>query len=183
MGQASLPLFSSYATPAYLERGRSLTIESMSHIYIFAYGSLMNPRSLEKTLPGDRATRHANLRGYRRKASIPFGGYAYLNLVEDNDHEVSGLLIPINEAEFSLFSSREEGYDRVDVTDKLKEKLDGKAYAFIAPDSNSNLKVPRSYIETCTVGMTSVEKEAWIRETIMKGIEEDLDNPVYEFHA
>lgn len=155
----------------------------MENIYIFAYGSLMNPRSLERTLPGARITRRALLRGYRRKMGVPFDGYAYLNLVKDADSEVWGILIPVNQNEFELFSSREEGYERVDVTAALDTTVQGTAYAFIAPDSDTHLKVPRSYIETCTRGMTADEKKQWLDETIMTAIEEDLENPVYEFHA
>ncbi|HVU75567.1 MAG TPA: gamma-glutamylcyclotransferase family protein [Candidatus Paceibacterota bacterium] len=154
----------------------------MQH-YIFAYGSLMNPRSLAKTLPGERDVRRAIVHGYRRKMSVPFDGYAYLNLIQDANCAVGGILIPVSEAEFELFSSREEGYDRVDVTRALERALDGVAYAFIAPDSDSELKVPRSYIETCTAGMTDEEKKQWVEDTIMGEIEEDLDDPVYEFHA
>lgn len=168
------------------ERGlcaaRSYTAR-VKQAYIFAYGSLMNPRSLAKTLPGERAVLRASVQGFRRKMSVPFGGYAYLNLVPEAGRVVEGILIPVTEAEFELFSSREEGYDRVDVTPALKDPIDGVAYAFIAPDSDASLKVPRSYIETCTVGMTPEQKALWINETIMGEVEEDLENPVYEFHA
>ncbi|MBI5645090.1 gamma-glutamylcyclotransferase [Candidatus Kaiserbacteria bacterium] len=155
----------------------------MSQIYIFAYGSLMNPNSLAKTLVGKRTTIPAILSGYRRKMSVPFGGYAYLNIIPEPGSDVRGVLIPVDEHEFSQFTAREEGYRKTDVTRSLRESIDGAAYAFIAPDSDTDLRVPRSYIETCTFGMAPKEKQEWIENTILSEIEEDLDNPVYEFHA
>lgn len=143
----------------------------------------MNPKSLAKTLPGDRNVKAATLKGYRRKMNVPFDGYAYLNLIPDETHSVSGVLIPVTAAEFDLFSKREESYNRIDVTGRLDVLLDGNAYAFIAPDMETDLTVPRSYIETCTVAMPSSEKEQWIKDTLMNGVYEDLDNPVYEFYA
>lgn len=151
--------------------------------YIFAYGSLMNPRSLARTLPGDRATRCATLKGYRRRMNLPYNGYAYLNIVPEDGSSVQGVLIPVNEMEFELFTSREEGYERVDVTRQLEERPEGTAFAFIAPNAECGLKVPRSYIRTCTSEMTPEECEQWIAETVMGEIEEDLDNPVYDFAA
>lgn len=157
--------------------------DSMNQLYIFAYGSLMNPKSLAKTLPGQRDIKKATLRGFQRKMSVPFSGYAYLNLIPKSDHAVSGILVPVTGPEFDLFSSREEGYGRIDITKYLDQIPEGEVYAFIAPDSECCLKVPRSYIETCTAGMSQLDKDVWIKDTLMGEILEDLDNPVYEFHA
>lgn len=143
----------------------------------------MNPKSLAKTLSGQRPTEHAVLTGYKRKMNVPFGGYAYLNIVPRPDSRVMGILIPMTEQEFELFSSREEGYTKTDITQQLSGRIDGTAYAFIAPDIECSLSVPRSYILTCTAGMTSLEREQWVSETELKDIFDDTDKPVYEFVA
>jgi len=152
-------------------------------MYLFAYGSLMNPRSVAKTLSGERVTQRATLRGYRRKMNAPFDGYAYLNIVPDTASSVSGVLIPMTEAELELFSSREEGYEKVDVTEMLSSRTEGEALAFIAPDIECRFKVPRSYLMTCMSGVPETERAQWLAETIMNDIEEDADNPIYEFAA
>src|SRR5690349_20312317 len=138
----------------------------MEQIYIFAYGSLMNPQSLAKALPGLRTTVRATLKWYQRKMNAPFGHYAYLNIVPNPSCDVAGVLIPLEKSEFEFFSSREEGYVKTDVTDAVSEPVQGRVFAFIAPDVGCNLKVPRSYLRTCTTGMSRDEREKWLAETI-----------------
>lgn len=152
-------------------------------MYLFAYGSLMNPASLRKTLPDERIIQRAAIKGFKRKMNAPFDGYAYLNIVPDPTSTVAGVLIPMSEKEFKLFSSREEGYVKTDVTANINGKFDAPIFAFIAPDIECALKVPRSYIQTCTAGMSVAEREQWIADTLMTAVEEDSENPVYEFAA
>ena len=150
------------------------------HTYIFGYGSLMNPKSLQKTLPGDREVIRARVSGFQRKMNAPVNGYAYLNLIEREGSSVEGVLIPISETELDIISEREIGYVRTDITALLNVKIEGRALAFVAPDTVCTLKVPRSYIMTCTMGMTEDERSRWISETLIEGtIEEDLEKPVY----
>jgi gamma-glutamylcyclotransferase (GGCT)/AIG2-like uncharacterized protein YtfP len=151
--------------------------------YLFAYGSLMNPLSLAKTLPGERTVCDTELRGYRRKMNAPFDGYAYLNIVPDKNSTVSGKLIAMSEAEMGLFSSREEGYLRTDVSENIDGAPHGRVFVFIAPDIECAMRVPQSYLDTCTYGMSDAEKQRWIDETEMSDIEEDRDNPIYDFAA
>lgn len=149
-------------------------------MYIFAYGSLMNPRSRAKTLPGDHPTKTATLTGYRRKTNIVFDGYAYLNIVPDEKSKVAGTLIAVTKDELVHFVERERGYSPVDVRARLVEPTDRPVIAFIAPDIACDLPVPRSYLNTCTSGMNEDERATWIAETAMNGIFEDADAPVYE---
>jgi len=150
-------------------------------VYLFAYGSLMNPRSLARTLPGARATKNMTLTGYRRKMNVAVAGNAYLNIVSDSSSTVTGVLIPLSLKEFSLFSSREEGYAQTTVTEHLSEPIEGTVFAFIAPDVACDLKVPLSYILTCTAGMTAAQRRTWLDETILGEIEDDVALPVYPF--
>lgn len=152
-------------------------------MYLLAYGSLMNPRSVAKTLPGERVTRRATLRGYRRKMNAPFDGYAYLNIVPGPNTNVNGVLISLSEKELALLSPREEGYTLTDVTEHIDPAVDGMVVAFIAPDIECSLKVPRSYLMTCMSSIPELEREKWLAETVMWGVEEDGHDPIYEFAA
>ncbi len=143
----------------------------------------MNPRSLAKTLTGERLTRAATLQGYRRKANVVFDGYAYMNIVADQGSSVTGILIPLEESELAAFAKREAEYAVVDITASLQEATDARVVAFIAPDVPCTHKIPRSYLLTCTAGMDTRSREEWIRDTEYFEIHEDEDRPVYEFAA
>lgn len=153
-------------------------------IYVFAYGSLLNPHSLRKTLPGNRASRWTSLFGYQRKINAPVDGYLYLNIVPRESKGVLGKILAVTERELETLRLREPGYDCVDVTDRVGIPVKGIVYVFIAPDRTSpNLKIPRSYLITCLSGKSEVEKKLWLEETLIENeIEEDLDHPVY-IHA
>lgn len=152
------------------------------NMFVFAYGSLLNPRSRQKTLPGERSVRKAVLCGYQRKINAPVNGYLYLNIVPRKTKSVEGKIISVTSLEIEILKLREPGYACVNVTEKLESDVCGIVYAFIAPDvSYRDLKIPRSYIETCLMGKSDSEREAWIQETIMENeIEEDMRNPIYK---
>lgn len=115
--------------------------------------------------------------------NIVFDGYAYLNIVPDNRSTVSGVLIGVTKEEFAYFVGRERGYTPTDVSKQLIEPIHEVAIAFIAPNIKCNLSVPRSYINTCTSGMSEKQRATWIAETIMTEIFEDAVAPVYENFA
>ena len=150
-------------------------------LYVFGYGSLTNPKSVAKTLPGKREVRTAVLNGYQRKINAPVNGYLYLNIVPKNDMRVPGVLIAITSEELETLKHREPGYACLDITDRIDRMVDGKALTFIAPNvAYPNMKIPRSYLRTCLLGASKEEAEQWLQETTIENeIEEDLANPVY----
>lgn len=150
-------------------------------IYVFGYGSLMNPKSLQKTLSGERATSWATLLGYQRKVNVPVNGYLYLNIIPRVGKKVEGKVIAITKTELERLRKRELGYDCVDVTDQMQEPTGGTVYAFIAPDiSYPNMKIPRSYLITCLLGRSEAEKQLWLKESVIENeIIEDMSAPVY----
>lgn len=152
----------------------------MTTYYIFGYGSLMNPTSLARTLPGVRRTRPATLPGYRRICNAPVNGYAYLNIASDPTSAVSGVLIPIDTRELELLKTREPGYVCTDVTVAVGVEQ-GTVYTFIAPSVDyPGLQVPRSYLATCLAGVPKEAQTQWLQETSMPyGIYEDMEQPVY----
>lgn len=145
----------------------------------------MNARSREKTLPGEREVRFVRLLNYQRKLNAPVDGYLYLNIVKAPGKSVPGVLIPVTSSELGGLTAREPGYERVDVTKQLDEEVNGEVYAYMAPDlAYPDMKIPRSYIQTCIRDFSDVDAQTWISETIIANeIEEDMENPVYEFHA
>lgn len=154
----------------------------MQQLYVFGYGSLMNPKSVARTIPGEREMVRTRLKGYQRRMNVPYGQYLYLNIAPREDIDVVGTVIPVTPEELEMLKVRESGYDCVDVTDLLEDEFDGIVYSFIAPDIPvAELKVPRSYILTCLDGIPAHEREQWLAETILENeIEEDVSSPVYE---
>ena len=135
--------------------------------YIFGFGSLMNEESLQRTLPEKKITSWTILKGYKRafnKAGRK--GHRYLNLKQDQNSQVRGVLIQVNETELEGLARREEGYNLIDVTNQIQAKPaeDAVIYAFIAPPF-SRLKVSRSYLDTVLAALPSREQEQWLKET------------------
>ena len=157
----------------------------MKKIYVFGYGSLMNPHSLAQTLPAKRHARTATLSGYKRKVNAPVGDYLYMNIVRSDESQIEGVLIEVSREELAELQKREVGYDRVDVTNHLSVSVDGRVFAFIAPDRHfHDKKILRSYLHTCMLGVPHDRREQWLKETeIYNPIHEDLDLPVYHSNA
>jgi cation transport regulator ChaC len=137
-------------------------------LYVFGYGSLMNPKSLARTLPASKETMRGSVRGYARKFNKKGRLYLYLNIVPSEEVVVSGVLIPVTQEELDLLKRREFGYDCVDVTKDVVEEVDGVVYAFMAPDNHyPELKISRRYIETCLGGLDPSEHEEWLKSSII----------------
>lgn len=153
----------------------------MNH-YIFGYGSLMNPRSLQKTLPGKTIEKRVCLRGYRRKFNIPVSGYLYLNIIPEAGAVTCGVLINVSDKELEQLETREVGYKCLDVSNNIFEEVDGRVFAFVAPDNGyPDLKILQSYINTCLQGVSEDEREKWLAETIIDNeIEDDTAAPKYK---
>ncbi len=149
--------------------------------YVFGYGSLMNPRSMQKTLPDKTAKQRVGLIGYQRKFNFAAEGHLFLNIVPRDGFVVKGVLVSVTNEELKRLKRREVGYDCVEVSDKVVSLVKGHVFSFIAPDKNfPNLKILRSYLNTCLGGLPREERTKWIEETIIESeIEEDMDNPKY----
>ncbi len=168
-------------------------LAEQSTTYIFGYGSLMNPHSLARTLPTKRHAHEALLDGYKRKVNAPVGNYVYMNIVESSGSQIEGVLIAVSSDELALLEEREVGYEKVDVTDRVRvststpssttsDLLNAGVFAFIAPDRHhADKKVLRSYLHTCALGVANERRAQWLAETeIHNDIVEDLDHPLYK---
>ena len=139
-------------------------------IYVFGYGSLMNPMSLARTLPREHTFHPAVLPGYKRRMNHRYKDHLFLNIVPRDDSCVDGLLIPVNENELETLKIREQGYACVDITTQLQNAIDGVAYTFIAPDVSypSEFTIKRSYIDRCLGGVAPERHDEWVRETVIE---------------
>lgn len=149
--------------------------------YIFGYGSIMNKTSLAKTLPGIRNIQPATLFGYQRKMNAPVNGYLYLNIIENEDMSIDGILVPVTNDELVLMNNREVGYKPIDVTEQIGVVLDGGVITYMAPNKTyPDLQIPRSYLETCMRDLPASIRGKWLNETCIENeILEDLKAPVY----
>ncbi|MDQ1250288.1 MAG: hypothetical protein QG597_4667 [Actinomycetota bacterium] len=110
--------------------------------YVFAYGSLLNPESLARTVPNARlsAVVGARLVDFVRTFNVAFpndgsqGDKAYFddrgrrpptvlfaNVVPSSDgHAANGVLVPLGPGDLSLLIDRERRYEVVDVTESIR---------------------------------------------------------------
>ena len=152
-------------------------------LYIFGYGSLTNPKSLQKTLPGKKPAGWVRLGGFQRKFNAPAQEkYLFLNIVPKNNHAIKGVLIQVSKEELENLKRREVGYEAVDITEKIKEPINGRVFTFIAPDKNyPKRKILQSYIDVCLTPLPKKEHEKWLEETIIENeIENDSASPKYK---
>lgn len=136
---------------------------SREAVYLFGYGSLVHPKSAERTLgrPLDRhRIRPCWLNGYHRswsvycwvesdsgeEGSIPA---VFLNIKADAARRCNGVCFPVSPAELRRFDRREKPYRRVDVTDQVQPAPDRPVYAYVGAEPWTQLpadaKVPLSY--------------------------------------
>lgn len=118
---------------------------------IFGYGSLINPRSAEKTL-GRSLCRHemgcVTLPGYLRSWTAPDCiklqasdqqiqpcDALFLDLTADAQKSCGGIAINICERELRMLDIREKGYERCPVELRCSAGKPLQAYAYIIPDA------------------------------------------------
>lgn len=150
-------------------------------MYIFGYGSLMNQKSLQKTLPGRTIKQWAVLRGYRRCFSILIGGYLYLSLERCAPAQTVGALIKITKKDLTELKKREKGYRCVNVSRKISNAKFKNIYTFIGrSDWRPGYYIPQSYIATCLKYAPKIVKNNWQQTTVIKNsIKNDLKKPKY----
>lgn len=150
----------------------------MNDLYVFGYGSLMNKQSLHKTLPGKTMTCWTTLKGYKRIFNKPGkSGHRYLNIKEEPNSSIKGVLIKVTESEFEELEKREHGYIATDVTAQIDVELprDAVVYAFIAPPF-SGFTISRAYLDTVLAALPEEDRKQWIQETDFDGAEIDEEN-------
>lgn len=158
--------------------------------YIFGYGSLVSAKDIERTLGHPPETlEQSTLRGWVRDWSIILDNstttrryetlperevpnfVAILNIHIPREGELAtnpnGVLFPVSEDEMQKMDDRETHYSRIEVTQNLTYKPDGKVYAYVGLSENletpalrSKAILPQSYRELVEAGFLSFGSES-----------------------
>ena len=140
---------------------------SVRSSYVFAYGSLINPASVRKSLPllESSAVRAAWLEGYQRSwsfvATASHGTpktsvrLAFLNLEPNSSGYVTGVLVPVSPNDLGALDRRETGYNRVDITARIRPESDGQVFTYISEPcvTDHNVLVAAEYVEIIKAGL------------------------------
>ena len=137
-------------------------------ILIFGYGSLINNKSLKKTLPKAEIIDTGILRGYKRvfgtkstnRLTKNNRSISVLNIEKNPKYYLNGVIIEINENDQKDLGERESAYERKElkvITDKNQEL---NALVFI---DNSGITLPylkdepiqKNYLNVCLKGAKS----------------------------
>jgi gamma-glutamylcyclotransferase (GGCT)/AIG2-like uncharacterized protein YtfP len=115
--------------------------------HVFGYGSLLERRG------GARAPLICELAGFRRVWNVAMDntrtlpGYkhyvdlqtgtrgpwfvTFLNIVPDPDTTVNGVMFEVAEAQLERLDHRERNYERIDVSSRIADPVDGRVWAYI----------------------------------------------------
>jgi hypothetical protein len=164
--------------------------------FIFGYGSLAHDLLADVTV--------TRLRGYRRRfgaaadnshaipgykryrsadGSFPDVFVAYLDLVEDPQTAVNGVLAPVDAAPLADLDRRERNYDRIDVTAAIDTPPPGRVWAYVgSPDGRERLEkglaagiavVQRDYLEHVHAGfrrLGAIEYDQFLATSDLDGL-------------
>lgn len=135
------------------------------YAYVFGYGSLINLKSLSNALKREvtkEDVKTAFLENYKRawtlKELIYFedineAKYArFLDLVQEKDRKVNGILFGVSEDEFKNLKIREKNYHMNDVSNLILPRQEIRVYTVFAKeeflvDSSDGIVVPGKYVE------------------------------------
>lgn len=153
----------------------------MEKIYIFGYGSLLNPKSRGNTYDALDVIESVTLNGYQRKCNADADTFLAMNIVPVETQSIVGVLTEIREEDLPTLRKREVGYAEVDVTDKIDVLVEGRVLVFIAPDeSHPDNIILQSYLDTCLGGVDPSLRQKWISDTIIENpIVDDREDPQY----
>jgi len=173
--------------------------------YIFGYGSLVSAKDIERTLSHPPASlEQTTLMGWvrdwslildnttttRRYETVPKGKVpnfvVALNIHTPVDREQAtnpnGLLFPVTDEEIRKMDQRETHYYRVEVTQQITYKPDGKVYAYVGlsehlgtPGLRSKAILPNSYRKLVEAGFSTFGKdslEKFKRSTLASNVPE-----------
>ena len=124
-----------------------------SKIYVFGYGSLMNARSIQKTVsrevPRDELE-PAALRDFIRKwdlidwvrfeddPSCNVVPAVFLDVAKLPGREVNGILLALSEEELAKMDGREKNYDRVNVTSLIEPRMPADVFTYVGRELHTH---------------------------------------------
>jgi len=140
-----------------------------SRDFVFGYGALAHDLLADLTV--------ARLRGHRRRfgvaadnaqaipgykryratdGSFPSLFVAFLDLVEDSETTINGVLAPVDVESLADLDRRERNYDRIDVTAAIDTPPPGRVWAYVGSPAG------RERLETGLAAGTAVVQHAYI---------------------
>ncbi len=171
--------------------------KSKSPIFVFGYGSLINPKSVNKTLSREIVISDlipCSLDGYIRTwdvkddiLSVQLNKQVhgvFLNLQKAHGKNVTGVIFEVTEQEFEKMKIREKNYDYVDISGHihLLEKAGQKKSpadvvytfiakpAFIASAADTNTFIMKNYINIIEEGLLNYDEEFQEKFRLSMGI-------------
>jgi Gamma-glutamyl cyclotransferase, AIG2-like len=126
--------------------------------FVFGYGSLAHDLLADVTVTrlrdyrrrfGVAADNSRAIPGYKRYraagGSFPSLFVAFLDLVEDPETTVNGVLAPVDVESLADLDRRERNYDRIDVTAAIDTPPPGRVWAFVgSSDGRKRLETGRA---------------------------------------
>jgi len=122
-------------------------------IYLFGYGSLINPKSIKRTLGREikaedliEALIHDYVRKWQLVDWVMFGENnlgrpipaIFLDLMRQVGAKTNGILIPISEEELNKMDKRERNYDRVNVSNLIKPNMSEYIYTYFGKKEHTS---------------------------------------------
>jgi hypothetical protein len=116
----------------------------LSDDYVFGYGSLARDLLADVAVArlngfrrafGVAADNSEEIAGYKRYRLSGDGTYpdvfvAFLDIFEDDESSIGGVLAPVDPATLADLDRRERNYDRIDVTAAIDSPPDGRVWAY-----------------------------------------------------
>jgi hypothetical protein len=139
--------------------------------YVFGYGSLAGDLAADGALAeltgyrrtwgvaADNAQAIPGYKQYRLRAdgSVPALFVAFLDLVEDADGAVNGVVAAVDAAGLDRLDLRERNYDRIEVTAAIDSPVDGRVWTYVGSTAGrarlaegrrgERLAISRDYLE------------------------------------
>jgi hypothetical protein len=142
---------------------RSTSRRAPAPVFLFAYGSLLSPASIAKSLGKDLKDdlRAAWLYDYRRSWSAfatvePIDSKdpepataAFLNITPCDGAIINGVLLPVSMSDLSILDQREFMYHRLDVSPLVRPRQTGRVYVYVGDEQKVNTDgacVPTEYL-------------------------------------
>lgn len=146
----------------------------MNKFFVFGYGSLINKKSLQSTLPDAKIIAPVLLKSYERSwnATPEVVSFAttFLGLLKRDDKITNGVIFEVTEEMLSDLDKREFIYDRVELDQKdfvfLSSNIifsnHDKIYTYITKKpiiASQNHPIIQSYIDICLEGCLQIEAD------------------------
>ena len=117
--------------------------------YVFGYGSLINPKSIQRTLGreiGEEDLLEASLSDHVRKWQLVDWIFIkdlnleriipaiFLDVVREQGKEVNGILFQLSEEELDKMDCRERNYDRIHISNLIEPKVSDPVYTYVGKE-------------------------------------------------